>query len=311
MTKMSETYAKLFQSILRSSIWLEDDQTVRVWVAMLALADRNGYVGASVGGLAAQSRVSKKKVLAALEKFLAPDEDSRSQEHEGRRIEVADRGWILLNYHRFRDMRDEDARRQYERDRKRDQRAKSRSVPACPELSGTVPARHEMSAQSRSSADQIQDPPLSPDDGGQKKRRSPRRPEKTPVDPNLEAGPEARAAARKGGVDLPQALAEFIAHARAEGRQKVDWQAALVEWLLRAPRLAQKSGVHASRPVDPDERRRARGAMFGDACDGFFGPVIQERARAISSNRNVGAVELVDELERGEHQRFRLKLALP
>jgi len=120
---MSETFTKLFASITRSSIWLEDDQTLRVWVTMLALADRNGYVGASVGGLAAQARVPVEKTRQALEKFLAPDPDSRSKEFEGRRIEVTDRGWSILNYERFRDMRDEEARKEYERNRKRDQRA--------------------------------------------------------------------------------------------------------------------------------------------------------------------------------------------
>jgi hypothetical protein len=151
---MSETYTKLFSSILRSSIWLEDDQTVRVWVAMLALADRAGYVGASVGGLAAQARVPRDAAERAIEKFLAPDQDSRSKDFEGRRIEVADRGWILLNYERFRDMRDEEARKEYERKRKAEQRAKAKgSVPDSPEMSRTVPACHEKSAQAEAEAE--------------------------------------------------------------------------------------------------------------------------------------------------------------
>ena len=140
---MSETFTKLFSSITRSSIWLEDDQTLRVWVTMLALADRSGYVGASVGGLAALARVPREKTEQALSKFCAPDPDSRSKEFEGRRIEVADRGWNILNYQRFRDMRDEEARKEYERNRKREQRAKS--VPDGPAMSRTVHRRPRMS----------------------------------------------------------------------------------------------------------------------------------------------------------------------
>ena len=123
---MAEAYSKLFASITRSSIWLEDDQTLRVWVTMLALADRHGYVGASEKGLAAQARVSVEKTREALDKFLAPDTDSRSPEWDGRRIEVADRGWTLLNYERFRDMRDEEAKREADRKRQRDHRDKKR-----------------------------------------------------------------------------------------------------------------------------------------------------------------------------------------
>lgn len=145
---MSETYTKLFSSITRSSVWLEDDQTLRVWVTMLALADRHGFVGASVGGLAATARVPVEKTREALAKFLAPDPDSRSPEHEGRRIEVADRGWTLLNYERFRDMRDEEARKEYERNRKREARRKKQAVPDSPGLSRNVPRSPGLSAMS-------------------------------------------------------------------------------------------------------------------------------------------------------------------
>ena len=68
---------------------------------MLALADDTGYVGASVSGLARQARVPKEKTREALDKFMAPDEDSRNSENDGRRIEVAPRGWRILNYDKF------------------------------------------------------------------------------------------------------------------------------------------------------------------------------------------------------------------
>lgn len=120
---MSETYAKLFNSILRSSVWAEPMETKIVWITMLAMSDRYGYVGASVPGVASAAGVPVDKAASAIEKFLQPDEWSRSKEFEGRRIEVADRGWNILNYERFRDMRDEEARKEYERQRKRKQRA--------------------------------------------------------------------------------------------------------------------------------------------------------------------------------------------
>jgi len=104
-------------------VWQEDDATRLVWITMLAMADRHGYVGASVPGLAARARVPVPAVRAALEKFLAPDPDSRSKEFEGRRIEVSDRGWTLLNYARFRDMRDEEAKREHDRERQRKHRS--------------------------------------------------------------------------------------------------------------------------------------------------------------------------------------------
>ena len=119
---MSETYSKLFSSITASTIWAEPNPTRIVWITMLAMADRHGYVGASIPGLANTARVSIAECEVAINSFLSPDIYSRSPDHEGRRIEVADRGWVLINYERFRDMRDEEARKEYERNRKRVQR---------------------------------------------------------------------------------------------------------------------------------------------------------------------------------------------
>jgi len=98
-------FVKLYGTILTSSIWLEDHTTFRVWIGMLALADANGYVGASVGGLAHACRVTRDECAAALDKFMSPDEESRTPDDEGRRVEKVDRGWRILNAQKYRDMR--------------------------------------------------------------------------------------------------------------------------------------------------------------------------------------------------------------
>lgn len=75
---------------------------------MLALADGEGYVGASVGGLAHVCRVGRADCERALEILMSPDPDSRTGRHEGRRVEKADRGWRILNYRAYRERRAED-----------------------------------------------------------------------------------------------------------------------------------------------------------------------------------------------------------
>jgi len=105
----NESYSKLFSSITTSTIWCESDSTRLVWITMLAMADRNGYVGASIPGLASIARVDVEKCRAAIACFLSPDPDSRTQAHEGRRIEEADRGWNILNYDDFRKRLDAEA----------------------------------------------------------------------------------------------------------------------------------------------------------------------------------------------------------
>jgi hypothetical protein len=152
---MSETFTKLFSSLTDSTIWAEDNDTRILWITMLAMADKTGYIGASIPGLAARARISIEATERALAKFMAPDPYSRSKDNDGRRIEEADRGWILLNYQRYRDMRDEEARREYERVRKREQRQreKSQNVPDSPAGSPDVVDSPEVSAQAEAEAE--------------------------------------------------------------------------------------------------------------------------------------------------------------
>ena len=104
-------FTKLFSSIVHSTVWREEMHVKVVWVTMLALADRNGYVGVSLPGLADAARVSLEQCEEAIDRLSAPDKYSRTQDHEGRRVAVADGGWTLLNYLKYRERRDKDERR--------------------------------------------------------------------------------------------------------------------------------------------------------------------------------------------------------
>lgn len=102
-------YTKLFSDIIESSIWNEPPDTCKVWITLLALSDKDGYVRGSVGWLAGKARVSKEKCAAAITLFQQPDDESRTADHEGRRIEQMDDGWLILNYLKFRDRLSTDA----------------------------------------------------------------------------------------------------------------------------------------------------------------------------------------------------------
>lgn len=96
-------YTKLFSSITASTIWNAPDHTRLVWITMLAMGDRDGYVAASVPGLAVQARVPIESVVIALESFTSPDKWSRTKDFDGRRIKEVDGGWVLLNYDKYRE----------------------------------------------------------------------------------------------------------------------------------------------------------------------------------------------------------------
>lgn len=122
---MTDTYSKLMSSIVTSSVWVEPDSTFRVWIAMLALKDKDGIVQASIPGLANLCNftdldgnpVPRERALdlaqRAIDKFLAPDPYSRTPDNEGRRIEAVAGGWRVLNHEHYRRMHSAERKRTY------------------------------------------------------------------------------------------------------------------------------------------------------------------------------------------------------
>ena len=96
-------FTKLFASITESSIWGEDNNTLRVWICFLARCDAEGVVEGSIPGLAHLCRLSITDFKAALAKLEGPDEYSRTPDNEGRRIAPVAGGWRVLNYLAYRE----------------------------------------------------------------------------------------------------------------------------------------------------------------------------------------------------------------
>lgn len=117
-------YTKLFNSILASTVWREPMETRIVWITLLAMADKDGVAEASVPGLADFARVSVEATREALDRLSSPDPDSRSKEHNGRRIEAVEGGWQLLNHAKYRAKMGADERREYNRIKQAQYRAR-------------------------------------------------------------------------------------------------------------------------------------------------------------------------------------------
>lgn len=149
-------YTKLFNSILASTIWREGKETKILWITMLAMADKDGMVEASVPGLADMARLSVKETQIALGILESPDEFSRTKDHEGRRIEPVSGGWLVLNHATYRQKMDMDERREYLRLKKQESRDRQRQqcVNNCPE-----PSTESTQAESREQrAEEYTDP---------------------------------------------------------------------------------------------------------------------------------------------------------
>jgi hypothetical protein len=85
-------------------------------------------------------------VEMAIEKLCAPDPESRTPDEDGCRLVLIDEhrnwGWRIVNYQKYRNIRDEEARRISNRSYKREQRAKERAVTH----HGVAPSRHGVSS---------------------------------------------------------------------------------------------------------------------------------------------------------------------
>lgn len=96
-------FTLLWAKILRSSLWTRESKETRlVWIAMLALKDRNGVVEGSVEWLASAARVSLDECAEAIKVLESPDSGDTSGVDEGRRIKPVRGGWQIVNHDHYR-----------------------------------------------------------------------------------------------------------------------------------------------------------------------------------------------------------------
>lgn len=285
-------YTKLFGTILDSTIWQEDLHVKIVWITLLAMADRDGTVEASVPGLARRANVNIEQAEHAIARLSSPDHYSRTKEHEGRRIAALEEGggWRLLNFEKYRDKLDAEdqrqkaaARQQRRRDRIRGERTGHANV--TPERDDVTPdGDHGRDGHAASRpvrhTDQINsdlgEPPSTvldlgspelPDPGALDRAQIEEPPAQSEAPewlhleipegwrPDTEAELERGAAAV--GVDVDDELRKLHDRCRARGDTSSDWQASWRTWLQRAIDWARKSA-----PANDVERaRRQRAAV--------------------------------------------------
>lgn len=119
-------YTKLFGSILASTIWSEPKETKVLWITMLAMAGKHGEVHASIPGLAHAAHLTLEETQSSLKILLSADQYSRTKDHEGRRIEEIDGGWLILNHAKYRRLMNAEERKQYLAQKKAESRARQK-----------------------------------------------------------------------------------------------------------------------------------------------------------------------------------------
>ena len=114
---------------------------------MLALVDQDGIVHCTAPGLADRARITIEQCRSGLQRLSDPDPDSLTQDHEGRRIQRVEAGWLLLNYEKYRHLMSEEDRR--EKTRVRVQRFRDRQKGVTPGNAGNYIAEADTEAKAQ------------------------------------------------------------------------------------------------------------------------------------------------------------------
>ncbi len=116
-------WTPLYQQIIGSSIWEAKDHIRIAWITLLAVANKEGVAAVTVSGLARLANISLENADDALKVLSAPDTDTLTQLHEGRRIERCEDGWKLLNFQKYREKAKKAALREYNAAKQAEHRA--------------------------------------------------------------------------------------------------------------------------------------------------------------------------------------------
>ncbi len=110
-------FTKLDEEIFDSSLTTAGPVPFAVFVLLLAKArPPDGVARVAPSVMAGRLLISKEECLRAFGVLQAADPESRSPESDGRRIERVDGGWRIINYLKYREKRDPDARREQNRE---------------------------------------------------------------------------------------------------------------------------------------------------------------------------------------------------
>lgn len=140
-------YTPVFDSVFQGTLCGKYPD-LPVWLVLLALQQRGGIIDAHPSYIATVSGLPQADIELAIQHFCEPDPASRTPDNDGRRLVALEGkgfGWRVVNHERYR----QKARKQEydekrtesgaDAERKRAERAASRTVPPCPTESRLLP----------------------------------------------------------------------------------------------------------------------------------------------------------------------------
>ncbi len=237
-------FTKLDSGIVHSTIWVQPHDVLRVWIAMLALANMDGYVRTAAPALAHTCMIPVDRMREILRILESPDEDSRSEAEGGRRLMKVQGGWWLVNHAAYRAKVSAEEKRAADRERIAAKRAESRDVSQTVADVAQADAEAEAEADAEADADAIQSKNKS-------KEQVRSRGSRLPTDWALPADWKEEARAERSELDLDMVAKKFKDYWHGVAGKdgiKLNWQATWRNWVRNEKAesgRATKSTKHA------------------------------------------------------------------
>lgn len=236
------SFAKLDSGIVNSTLWVQPDDVLRVWIWMLSQANAQGVVRTAAPALALICMKSVDRIREIVALLEAPDPDSRSENDDGRRIRKIEGGWQIINYGRYRDNRDEDATRQRKREWDRANRPsghsrvnKSDEIPTQSDQSDAV-RRSPTQAEAEAEADittSLRSVVSAPKREPSPTRVGTRLPDDWVPDPDLIAWARFERPDLQIGTEI-DAFSDYWRSKPGKDGRKTDWSATFRNWIRKA-----------------------------------------------------------------------------
>lgn len=247
-------YVKLFASLYQGTL-RGRSHPILVFTNLLANADQYGHVDKHWAAIADEVGLTVAEVKEAVKELESPDPESRTQDEEGRRIVPLDEhrawGWRIVNYGKYRQIRNEDDRR--EQNRLAQERFRNKSKPQSAIVSQGKQQSAHTEAEAEAKEIKTKTPPASRSQSSKKTS--------LPQDFGISDRVRAWALENKHG-NLDKHLSAFKLACQAKGYTYADWDAAFMNairnnWAkLDAPVIAgpKKLSVHDRADLDFEKK---------------------------------------------------------
>lgn len=123
-------FVKLYSRITESSLMEQPIEVRYTFMMLLAIADSTGRVVGTDIAIARRINLPLLTFVNSVNSLKEPDPDSNSKEEDGRRVVSSDseRGYQIVNYQKYRNLKDENEKREYMRTYMRNRREAEKSV---------------------------------------------------------------------------------------------------------------------------------------------------------------------------------------